>query len=144
MRSTAASSSRAPSVMNRVTMWPGPYRRLISAMRSPAATGSPGRGQIAVPQRIPQHPALIGEGPHLGAEPALNLNVSIRCGWMPHLRQIRATLANEMPSSAARNRADQCVIPSRSGGLPSSASVATTTSASLISAGRTAAHLPGP
>ena len=42
-----------------------------------------------------------------------NLNVSSRCGWMPHLRQIRATDANEIPSSAARNRADQCVIPSR-------------------------------
>jgi hypothetical protein len=38
-----------------------------------------------------------------------NLNVSIRCGWMRHLRQIRATLANEIPSSAARNRADQRV-----------------------------------
>jgi hypothetical protein len=66
----------------------------------------------------------------------LNLNVSIRCGWMSHLRQIRATLANDIPSSAARNRADQCVIPSLSGGLPSPASVAATTSISSISAGR--------
>ena len=50
-------------------------------------------------------------------------------------------LANEMPSSAARNRADQCAIPSRCGGLPSLASVATTTSASSICAGRPAARL---
>jgi len=35
---------------------------------------------------------------------------------MFHLRQIRATDANETPSSAAMNRADQCVMPSRSGG----------------------------
>ena len=46
------------------------------------------------------------------------------------------TDANEMPSSAARNRADQCVIPSRSGVRPSLASVATTTSISSITAGR--------
>ena len=38
---------------------------------------------------------------------------------MCHLRQIRATDAKEMPSSAARNRADQWVIPSRAGGRPS-------------------------
>ena len=54
---------------------------------------------------------------------------------MFHLRQIRATDANEIPSSPARNRADQCVIPSRSGGRPLFARVAITTSASLISAG---------
>ena len=65
----------------------------------------------------------------------LNLKVSIRCGWIFHLRQIRATLAKEIPSSAARNRADQCVSPSRDGGLPSLAGVATTTSISSISAG---------
>ena len=38
---TAASSSDDPSVMNRVTVWPDPYRCLISAMRSPVLTGSP-------------------------------------------------------------------------------------------------------
>jgi hypothetical protein len=43
----------------------------------------------------------------------LNLNVSIRCGWRCHLRQIRATDANEIPSSVAIKRADQWVIPSR-------------------------------
>jgi hypothetical protein len=58
----------------------------------------------------------------------LKLNVSTRCGWMFHLRQILATEANEMPSSAASTHADQCVIPSRCGGRPSLASVATTTS----------------
>ena len=66
----------------------------------------------------------------------LNLNVSIRCGWMCHLRQIRATLANEIPSSVAMKRADQWVIPSRGGGRPSLTSVATTTVISSISAGR--------
>jgi hypothetical protein len=29
---------------------------------------------------------------------------------MPHFRQIRATVANEMPSSAARNWAGQCEL----------------------------------
>ena len=65
-----------------------------------------------------------------------NLNVSVRHGCSPHLRQIRATEANEIPSSAPNNRADQCVIPNRAGGRPSSASVATTTSISSISGGR--------
>ena len=55
---------------------------------------------------------------------------------MCHLRQIRATDANEIPSSAARNRADQWVIPSRLGGRASLTSVATTTLISSISAGR--------
>jgi hypothetical protein len=45
---------------------------------------------------------------------------------MPHFRYARATVANGMRSSAARNRADQWVIPSRSGGRPSLASVAAT------------------
>jgi hypothetical protein len=35
----------------------------------------------------------------------------------PHIRQILATDANEIPSSLARNRATS-VIPSRPGGLP--------------------------
>jgi hypothetical protein len=68
--------------------------------------------------------------------PTTSRTLATRWGWMPHLRQIRATDANEMPSSAPRNRADQCVIPSRSGGRPSLASVATTTSISSITAGR--------
>jgi len=41
-----------------------------------------------------------------------------------------------MPSSEARNRADQRVIPSRSGGRPLFTSVAATTSISSISTGR--------
>lgn len=43
---------------------------------------------------------------------------------------------NEIRTSAARNRADQCVIPSRSGGLPPSARVASTRSASPTFTGR--------
>jgi hypothetical protein len=66
----------------------------------------------------------------------LNLNPSIRCGWISHLRQIRATDANEISSSAARNRADQCEMPSRSGGRPSFTSVATTTPISSATARR--------
>lgn len=65
-----------------------------------------------------------------------NLNVSVRCGWMSHLRQIRATLAKEIPSSRPSSRADQCVTPRCSGGTPPSASVLTTTSISSIRAGR--------
>ena len=65
-----------------------------------------------------------------------NLNVSTWPGRMPQRRQTRATLANEMPSSAASSRADHCAAPSRGGGLPSLASVATTTSASSIRGGR--------
>ena len=45
-------------------------------------------------------------------------------------------VANEIPSSAASNRADQCVTPRCSGGRPPSANVATTTSISSISGGR--------
>ena len=35
-----------------------------------------------------------------------NLNVCTRQGCSPHLRQIRATVANEIPSSAASSRPD--------------------------------------
>jgi hypothetical protein len=66
----------------------------------------------------------------------LTLNVSIRRGWIFHFRQIRATPAKEITNSPAKNRADQCVVPSRASGRPPSASVATTTSASSISGGR--------
>jgi hypothetical protein len=55
---------------------------------------------------------------------------------MPHFRQARATVAKETPISAARNRDDQCVIPSRCGGRPLFTSVAATISISSISAGR--------
>jgi hypothetical protein len=65
-----------------------------------------------------------------------NLNVSVRHGCRFHLRQIRATVAKEIFSSAASSRADQCVTPSRAGGRPASARVATTTSISSISTGR--------
>jgi hypothetical protein len=57
------------------------------------------------------------------------------------LRQIRATLANEIPSSAAMHRVDQRVIPSRLGGRPSLTSVATATLISSISAGRAGLRL---
>ena len=66
---------------------------------------------------------------------------------MRHLRQILATVAKEMPSSAARNRDDQCVIPaSRCGGLPLLTRVAATTSISSTSASLPlyAARLPAP
>jgi hypothetical protein len=66
----------------------------------------------------------------------LNLHVSIRCGWRCHLRQIRATDANEIPAPWPLSGADQWVIPSRLGGRPSLTSVATTTLISSISAGR--------
>ncbi len=62
-----------------------------------------------------------------------NLNVSTRQGCRFHLRQIRATVANPMPSSPANSRLDQCVTPSRSGG---GFSVAVTTSASSTRRGR--------
>jgi hypothetical protein len=38
-----------------------------------------------------------------------NVNVSTRQGCNFHLRQIRATEAQETPNSAASSRADQCV-----------------------------------
>jgi len=65
-----------------------------------------------------------------------NLKVCTRQGCRFHLRQIRATLAKEIPSSAPSSRADQCVTPRRCGGRPSSASVATTTSTSSMVGGR--------
>src|SRR5680860_1119672 len=45
-----------------------------------------------------------------------NLKVSTRHGCSFHLRQIRATVAKEMPSCAASSRLDQCVTPSSGGG----------------------------
>src|SRR4051812_24019275 len=65
-----------------------------------------------------------------------NLNVSTRCGWMSHLRQILATVENEVPKGLASSRDDQCVTPSPAGGLPPFDNVATTTSISSTSAGR--------
>jgi hypothetical protein len=65
-----------------------------------------------------------------------NLNVSTRQGCSFHFRQIRATVAKEIPNSAPSSRADQCVTPSRAGGRPFSARVATTTSISSIVGGR--------
>ena len=62
-----------------------------------------------------------------------NLKVSTRHGCRSHFRQIRATDAKEIPNWSASSRADQCVTPSVSGG---SVKVATTTSASSITAGR--------
>ncbi len=64
-----------------------------------------------------------------------NLNVCTRHGCRFHLRQIRATVANEIFSWSASSRADQCVTPSCAGRRPWSASVATTTSISSISGG---------
>ena len=64
------------------------------------------------------------------------MNVCTRHGCRFHLRQIRATVANPIFSSAASNRAGQCVTPRCSGGRPSSASVATTTAISSTSDGR--------
>jgi hypothetical protein len=65
-----------------------------------------------------------------------NLNVSTRQGCNFPLRQVRATEAKQTPNAAASSRADQCVTPSRAGGRPSSARVATTTPISSISGGR--------
>jgi len=62
-----------------------------------------------------------------------NLNVSRFQGFRSLWRQIRATEANEIPSSLANSRADQCVTPRPPGGA---ASVATTTSRSSIADGR--------
>ena len=62
-----------------------------------------------------------------------NLNVSTRHGCRPQLRQIRETVANPMPSSAASSRLDQWVTPSRSGG---GVNVAATTCASSTRRGR--------
>ena len=63
-----------------------------------------------------------------------NLKVSTRCGWMSHLRQIRATDAKEIPSRLAISRADQCVTPRWAGGLPLSANVSANTAISSITA----------
>jgi hypothetical protein len=38
--------------------------------------------------------------------------------WIFHLRQILATVENEMPNRPAKSRADQCVSPNSGGGLP--------------------------
>jgi hypothetical protein len=62
-----------------------------------------------------------------------NLNVSVRHGCSPHLRQIRATHTFEMPSRAASSRLDQCVTPSVPGG---GSSVASTTATSSTCGGR--------
>ena len=39
------------------------------------------------------------------------------CGWMFHFRQIRATVANEIPNRAASSRDDQCVTPNSADGF---------------------------
>ena len=62
-----------------------------------------------------------------------NLNVSTRQGCTFHLRQIRATVAKEIPSSAPSSRDDQCVTPSAAGGA---ARVAASTATSSCVAGR--------
>ncbi len=48
-----------------------------------------------------------------------NLKVSRRHGCRSHFRQTSMMLAGEIPRSLASNRDDQCVTPSRSGGLSS-------------------------
>ena len=62
----------------------------------------------------PDHVAQLGFQLRVGE----NLNVSTRKCWMFHLRQIRATEANEIPSRSAINRADQRDAPRCAGGLP--------------------------
>ncbi len=62
-----------------------------------------------------------------------NLNVCVRHGCTFHFRQIRATVANDIPSSAPSRRADQCVTPRCGGGA---ASVAANTASSSWVAGR--------
>ncbi len=62
-----------------------------------------------------------------------NLNVSTRHGCRFHFRQIRATVADDIPSSAPSSRDDQCVTPSLSGGA---ANVTATTDSSSWVAGR--------
>ena len=52
-------------------------------------------------------------------------------GWMFHLRQIRATEANEIPSRSAINRADQCDAPRCAGGLPMLGSRSSATGSSM-------------
>jgi hypothetical protein len=44
-----------------------------------------------------------------------NLKVSARQGWMPYSRQMRAMVSRLTPSSRARSRVDQWVMPSRGG-----------------------------
>jgi hypothetical protein len=62
-----------------------------------------------------------------------NLNVSVRQGCRPHLRQILLTQTWEIPSWSAISRLDQWVTPSRGGG---GSNVASTTSISSTCAGR--------
>jgi hypothetical protein len=62
-----------------------------------------------------------------------NLNVSVRHGCRPHLRQILDTHTCEIPSSSASSRDDQWVTPNRSG---ASSNVANTTATSSTRFGR--------
>ena len=101
MRSTAASSSGAPSVMNRVTMWPGPYRVLDlgDSIRRADRTAIRGSRQIAVPQGIAECPALVREDGHQVADPA-KLGFQDRVG-MPG-NQIHDTGRGAQASEVAR------------------------------------------
>ena len=65
-----------------------------------------------------------------------NLNVSRRHGCSFHLRQIRATEANEIPSSRGQQPGRPVRHPQTGRRAAPSASVATTTSISSISGGR--------
>ena len=89
-----------------------PGRRIILADPSSWVIGA-----VVVSRWVqvePDHVAQLGFQLRVGGE----LECLDRCGWMFHLRQIRATEANEIPSRSAINRADQCDAPRCAGGLP--------------------------
>ncbi len=65
-----------------------------------------------------------------------NLNVSIRFGWIFHLRQIRATEEKETPKRSAMILADECGIPSYAGGFPSLVRVSAISANSSITGSR--------
>ena len=114
MRSTAASSSGAPSSMNRVTMWPGPYRCLISAMRSSAATGSPSgdvvRSQYHSASR--STPLSSGKAPTWGRARVAPLPRSRKSGGLP---DSRCALGHLGSPDAGHRPADGTQCPQRWG-----------------------------
>ena len=89
VRSTAASSSGAPSVMNWVTMWPDPYRALISAIRSGALTGWPSGEVVKSQYRKASHSAPPSSGktatrspiPRSSASKIAPSHAPVRHGW---------------------------------------------------------------
>lgn len=56
-----------------------------------------------------------------------NRKASMGCGWIPPVRQIRATEENDLPHYALLNRLDRCLAPRYSGRFPLSATAGVVT-----------------